>query len=91
MNLQFQKQSQNIHFLCTFGQEYDWISKKGTTEIAKIAGIMDSSGYQTIMEEHLLLLANKAYPQDHRLVMDNEPKHRSKSTSKWIKPNNINH
>jgi len=67
------------------------ISKNGTTDIAIFTGVMDSSGYQTIMKEYLLPFITRAYPHGHRLVMDNDPKHRSKSTMDWMKVNNINH
>lgn len=67
------------------------ISKNGTTDIAIFTGIMDSDGYQTIMKEYLLPFIKKAYPGGHRLVMDNDPKHRSKSTSEWMTTNKINH
>lgn len=67
------------------------VSKKGTTDIAIFTGIMDSTGYQAIMRDYLLPFVSRAYPQGHRLVMDNDPKHRSKSTSEWMKINHINH
>ena len=67
------------------------ISKNGTTDITICTGIMDSCGYQTIMKEYLLPFISRAYPQGHRLVMDNDPKHRSNSTSEWMKENKINH
>ena len=67
------------------------ISKNGTTDIAIFTGVMDSSGYQTVMKEYLLPFISRAYPQGHRLVMDNDPKHRSKSISEWMKANKINH
>lgn len=67
------------------------ISKNGTTDIAIFTGIMDSIGYQAIMEDYLLPFLKKAYPNGHRLVMDNDPKHRSKSTSAWMTCKNINH
>lgn len=47
------------------------ISKNGTTDIAIFTGIMDSSGYQTIMQDYLLPFIGRVYPQGHRLVMDN--------------------
>jgi len=67
------------------------ISKPGTTDIAIFTGVMDSTGYQTIMRDYLPPFITRAYPQGHRLVMDNDPKHRSKSTSEWMKSNKINH
>jgi transposase len=67
------------------------ISRNGTTDIAIFTGIMDSSGYQTIMKDYLLPFIARAYPDGHRLVMDNDPKHRSKSTKEWMNVNKINH
>jgi len=42
---------------------------------------MDSSGYQTIMKEYLLLFISWAYPHGHRLVMDNETQ---KQQYQWV-------
>ena len=52
---------------------------------------MDRSGYQTIVKEYLLPFISRAYPQGHRLAIDNDPKHRTKSTSEWMKANKMNH
>jgi len=38
------------------------ISINGTTDIAILTGIMDSSGYQTIMKEYLLPFISRDYP-----------------------------
>ena len=38
------------------------ISTNGTTDIAIFTGVMDSSGYQTIMEKHLLPLLAELIP-----------------------------
>ncbi len=33
----------------------------------------------------------KTFPDGHRLVMDNDPKHRSKETAAWFLENDVNH
>ena len=61
------------------------ILRNGTADIAIFTGIMDSSSYQTIMKEKLLPFIARTYSEYHRLVKDNDPKHRSKSTVSYNK------
>jgi len=67
------------------------ISKNGTTDIAIFTGIMNSTGYQRILEDYLKPFVANVYPEGHRLWQDNDPKHTSKSTQEWMATNNINH
>lgn len=52
---------------------------------------MESIGYQTILERNLLPFIRKVYPDGHRMWQDNDPKHTSNSTKKWMKDNGIEH
>ena len=52
---------------------------------------MESQGYQKILERNLLPFINNVYPDGHRLWQDNDPKHTSNSTKKWMKDNGVNH
>jgi hypothetical protein len=50
---------------------------------------MESIGYQTILERNLLPFVRRVYPDGHRMWQDNDPKHTSNSTKKWMKDNGI--
>lgn len=52
---------------------------------------MESLGYQSILERNLLPFILNTYPDGHRLWQDNDPKHTSNSTKKWMKDNGVNH
>lgn len=58
---------------------------------AFFTGIMESNGYQTILERNLLPFIQKTYPDGHRFWQDNDPKHTSNSTKNWFAENGINH
>ena len=55
------------------------------------SGCMESIGYQTILERNLLPFVRRVYPDGHRMWQDNDPKHTSNSTKKWMKDNGIDH
>ena len=55
------------------------------------SGCMESIGYQTILQRNLLPFIRKVYPDGHRMWQDNDPKHTSNSTKKWMKENGIDH
>ena len=48
-------------------------------------------GYQKILERNLLPFIANTYADGHRLWQDNDPKHTSNSTKKWMKDNGVNH
>ncbi|CAG2213127.1 unnamed protein product [Mytilus edulis] len=67
------------------------ISRQGPTGLYIFTGIMDSVFYQEILNEQLLPFIQEKYPNGHRLVQDNDPKHVSRSTKQWMQDNNVNH
>ena len=67
------------------------ISRKGLTDMHIFTGIMDSVYYQEILSTYFVPFANTYYPESHRLMLDNDPKHVSKSTKEFMKQKNINH
>ena len=67
------------------------ISRKGPTDIHIFTGIMDSEYYQGILTNYLLPFTRTYYPDCHRLMQDNDPKHVSKSTIQFMRDNAINH
>jgi hypothetical protein len=54
-------------------------------------GRMDSGKFIIMCENSLLPFLNNTFPDGHRLVMDNDSKHVSKETKKWMEENEINH
>lgn len=53
------------------------ISMKGPTPLAIFDGIMDRYMFVDILDKHLVPFVEAAYPNGHRLWMDNDPKHTS--------------
>lgn len=67
------------------------ISRRGATGGYLFNGRMDSVFYQQILREKLLPFINTTFPDGHRLVPDNDPKHVSRSTTEFMTNNRINH
>jgi transposase len=61
----------------------------GKLKIAFIETRLDSFGYQKVLEEHLLPFLNKFPAANHIFMQDNAAIHASRSTSDWLKNNNI--
>ena len=54
------------------------------------SGCMKSVGYRSILQMNLLPLITKVYPDGHCMWQDNDPKHTSNSTKKWMKDSGRN-
>ena len=48
-------------------------------------------GFEMILQRNLLQFIKENYPDGHRLWQDNDPKHTSKCTKKWMEENGVNH
>lgn len=66
------------------------ISRRGATKAYIFTGIMDSIGYQGILNDTLLPFLRTTYPDRHRFMQDNDPKHVSRSTKQWMENNGEN-
>ena len=53
-------------------------------------GIMNSEFYQEILATSLIPFIQEQFPESHRLMQDNDPKHVSKSTVNWMQERGIN-
>ena len=66
------------------------ISKKGRTGICIFDGIMKKELYVSILEGTLLPFINNVYPDEHKFMQDNDPKHTSGYAQQWIVDNRVN-
>ncbi|XP_038055808.1 uncharacterized protein LOC119727812 [Patiria miniata] len=67
------------------------ISCRGSTKIFIFDGIMRKDFYtDTILKEGLLPFLKQRYPDGHRFMQDNDPKHTSKYADDFMKKENIN-
>jgi transposase len=67
------------------------ISRKGLTPLIIFEGKMNSTGFQDLLKIGLIPFIDQKYPENHRLMMDQDPKHCSKSTKKFLIRNDINY
>ncbi|CAC5402574.1 unnamed protein product [Mytilus coruscus] len=67
------------------------ISRRGATGLFIFTGIMDSIFYQQILQQTFIPFIQTTFPDNHRLIQDNDPKHVSRSTKTFMTTNNINH
>lgn len=67
------------------------ISKRGPTPICVFEGNMDSVGYQTILQRNMVQWIHETFPDGHRLIMDNDPKHRSATSHDFYAQHGICH
>ena len=66
------------------------ISREGPTDIVIFNGIMKSPFYQEeILQKPLKEFIDEHYPQHHRFMQDNDPKHTSNSTKQFMEDNSI--
>lgn len=66
------------------------ISVKGRTAICIFEGIMDRYLYIDILEKSLKPFIREVYPNGHRLMADNDPKHTSIAAIQFLEENGIN-
>ena len=70
---------------------WGWISKRDTATLAIFGGIMESDFFcKEILQWSLLPFIHKTFPDDHRFQQDNDPKHTSKATQKFMDKNCVN-
>ena len=61
------------------------ISKRGATSILIFTGIMRAEFYvDSILRDTLLPFFRQTFPDGYRFQQDNDPKHKSKKSNKWI-------
>ena len=65
------------------------ISRRGCTKVCIFKGIMDADLYTSILEQTLLPFINEKYPDGHKFMQDNDPKHRSKKAQTFFEDNNV--
>ena len=66
------------------------ISCRGTTKLCIFDGIMNAELYIQILEEFLIPFLNQVYPNGHRFIRDNDPKHTSRRAQAFFSEQNIN-
>ena len=67
------------------------ISRHGLTPLVIFTGTMYSKDYQNFMSISILPFIHQKMPYYHRFFMDNDPKHTSHSTKRFMLLNDINH
>ena len=66
------------------------ISKRGRTGICIFDGIMKKELFVSILEGTLLPFIKDVYPDSHKLMQDNDPKHTSGYAKEWMDANGVN-
>ena len=65
------------------------ISRRGATGICIFEGIMDAPLYIDVLEKTLLPFIKQVYPDNHRLMADNDPKHTSNEAKQFLTQNEV--
>ena len=63
---------------------------RGATGVCIFEGIMDNPMYTSILEEYLLPFIQDVYPDGHKFMQDNDPKHTSRHLQAFFAENRIN-
>ena len=66
------------------------ISKRGRTGICIFEGIMNAPLYIQVLEQTLIPFLQSAYPDGHRFMADNDPKHTSNQAKDFLKEKGVN-
>ena len=66
------------------------ISLRGRTGICIFEGTMDKFLYIDILEKTLLHFVDEVYPDGHRFMADNYPKHTSGMAREFLTENGVN-
>lgn len=66
------------------------ISRRGATQVVIFTGILTATRYVDILEAGLLPFLESAYPDGHRYMQDNDPKHTSRYAQWWYEDNAVN-
>ena len=66
------------------------ISRRGATQICIFEGTMDATLYTDILRGALLPFIDGVYPDHHRLMQDNDPKHTANKTQTFFDEHSIN-
>ena len=66
------------------------ISKRGRTGICIFEGIMKKEMFVSILEGTLVPFIEAVYPDGHKFMMDNDPKHTSGYAAEWMSENAVN-
>ena len=66
------------------------ISRRGPTPVVIFEGIMTAESYISILRASLLPFIQSTYPNSHRFMRDNDPKHTSATARKFFTEEGIN-